>query len=305
MHKLQWSAVAHEEAPPPVAKRPAETTLHGVTLSDDYAWLKAANWQEILRDPAALPDDIRAVLEAENDYARGDARAVANRCARRSSRRCAGASRKTIPKFPAPDGPWLYYARHKAGGQHPVFCRVNGHGEARRNSPRWRRGWRAARAFSTSGLPATRRIMPSWPGAPTRRARNFMRSGSAILARLAAQRPADRAEIVRDTDGSLVWMADSSGFYYVRTDENHRPAEVFRHRTRQRSRDRCPRLRGARSRFVHSSPAQPIGALRDHQRRRSRFVRIPSDRSRRTATQHPRLVEPRAPGLRYDVEASW
>ena len=68
MSKLKWSA-PRPAAPPAVAKRRTETTLHGVTLSDDYAWLKAANWQEVLRAPAALPGDIRALIEAENGYA--------------------------------------------------------------------------------------------------------------------------------------------------------------------------------------------------------------------------------------------
>jgi len=69
MRKLKWSA-PRPTAPPAVAKRRTETTLHGVTLSDDYAWLKAANWQEVLRAPAALPGDIWALIEAENGYAR-------------------------------------------------------------------------------------------------------------------------------------------------------------------------------------------------------------------------------------------
>ena len=42
---------------------------------DDYAWIRADNWREVLRDPAALPADIRALLEAENAYADADARA--------------------------------------------------------------------------------------------------------------------------------------------------------------------------------------------------------------------------------------
>ena len=36
---------------------------------DDYAWLRAANWQAVMRDPAQLDPAIRAHLEAENAYA--------------------------------------------------------------------------------------------------------------------------------------------------------------------------------------------------------------------------------------------
>ncbi|MEP6827558.1 MAG: S9 family peptidase, partial [Aestuariivirga sp.] len=54
---------------PPVAKRvPIVETWHGQKKHDDYKWLKAANWQEVMHKPSALPKDIRAYLEAENRY---------------------------------------------------------------------------------------------------------------------------------------------------------------------------------------------------------------------------------------------
>ena len=54
----------------PVApRRPHSFTRHGITVTDDYAWLKDANWQEVLHDPAVLDPDIRTYLEAENAYA--------------------------------------------------------------------------------------------------------------------------------------------------------------------------------------------------------------------------------------------
>ena len=52
---------------PPVAeKRPVEDIRHGITRTDNYDWLRAENWQEVMRDPSALPADIRTYLEAEN-----------------------------------------------------------------------------------------------------------------------------------------------------------------------------------------------------------------------------------------------
>jgi oligopeptidase B len=57
-------------AQPPLAPRhPHSFTVHGITVSDDYAWLKDANWQEVLRDPTQLDPEIRSYLEAENTYA--------------------------------------------------------------------------------------------------------------------------------------------------------------------------------------------------------------------------------------------
>ena len=58
------SAVAEDDEAllgPPVAQRsPFVSTYHGVMLSDDYAWLRAENWQEVMRKPQALDADIRS-----------------------------------------------------------------------------------------------------------------------------------------------------------------------------------------------------------------------------------------------------
>ena len=50
--------------PPSAPRRPHSFTTHGITIVDDYAWLKDANWQEVLRDPGILYADIREYLEA-------------------------------------------------------------------------------------------------------------------------------------------------------------------------------------------------------------------------------------------------
>ena len=55
--------------PAPRARRdPQVSVRHGVTLTDDYAWLRAANWREVMRDPAVLDGEIRRYLDAENAY---------------------------------------------------------------------------------------------------------------------------------------------------------------------------------------------------------------------------------------------
>ena len=59
-----------EIAPPQAPRKPVYSTIHGYTREDPYAWLRAANWQEVMRDPARLAPDIRAHLEAENAYSR-------------------------------------------------------------------------------------------------------------------------------------------------------------------------------------------------------------------------------------------
>ena len=60
------------EAPrPPVAKRiPVTVEHHGISHTDDYAWLQTENLEGVLQRPETLHDPIRRHLEAEDHYAR-------------------------------------------------------------------------------------------------------------------------------------------------------------------------------------------------------------------------------------------
>src|SRR5215470_10305011 len=96
--------------PPQAARRPQSSTWHGVTLTDDYAWLRADNWQEVMRDPAKLDPAIRAYLEAENAYAE---RALADTTALQNVlfEEMKGRIKEDDSSVPAADGPFAYYAR--------------------------------------------------------------------------------------------------------------------------------------------------------------------------------------------------
>ena len=108
---------------PPVApRRPVTRTLHGRSRTDDYAWLKDENWQQVMRDPAVLRADVRAHLEAENACTEAVmAPAKALRAALFDEFR--GRIKEDDSSVPAKDGAWEYYERYREGGQHPVVCR--------------------------------------------------------------------------------------------------------------------------------------------------------------------------------------
>src|SRR5438552_18649702 len=73
------SVTASPPAEPQAEQRPLERTLHGLRLIDEYAWLKAENWREVMRDLFQLDPAIRADLQTENDYCE---RALADRSLR-------------------------------------------------------------------------------------------------------------------------------------------------------------------------------------------------------------------------------
>ena len=56
--------------PPMAARKRVKRVVHGVTLVDDYAWLRARNWQAVIEDPKRVPPAIGTYLRRENAFAR-------------------------------------------------------------------------------------------------------------------------------------------------------------------------------------------------------------------------------------------
>jgi oligopeptidase B len=279
--------------PPPVAKRPVERRLHGVTLRDDYAWLKADNWQEVLHDPRALAGEIRAVIDAENRYAAGVlAPSEALRKALVAEMR--GRMQEDESEVPRPDGAFLYYARHREGGQHEIHCRARREGGSEQvllDGDAEAEG----KSFFDIG------VVHHSPD-HTRLAWSYDDKGSEFYKIAVRDLGAGNAPaaIVENTDGSLVWMADSHGFYYVHVDANHRTCEIYRHVLGTEPSDDVLV-------FAEHDPRWFIGLWRsesgcfavirvsDHETSECHLLDL------RDPVASPRLVEPRAPGHRYDV----
>jgi oligopeptidase B len=53
---------------PRTEMQPKADNWHGISRIDEYAWLRAENWQEVFKDPSLLEPAIQSHLEAENTY---------------------------------------------------------------------------------------------------------------------------------------------------------------------------------------------------------------------------------------------
>jgi oligopeptidase B len=197
--------------------------VHGERLVDDYAWLRDANWREVMRDPARLDPEIRAYLEAENRHADGYF-ADSTELRRTLVAEMRGRIKEDDSTVPMRDGAFAYYVRYREGGQHPLHCRIPsaggdeqtlldgdalaaGHayyllGSARHSRDHKRLAWSADDAGSEYFAMRVRDLATG----------------------------ADLSDLVPDTGGGAVWAADGNAFYYVRIDADHRPSRVYRHR---------------------------------------------------------------------------
>ena len=98
-------------SPPTARKHPTQTLVHGVSLSDDYAWLREKQNPEVT-----------AYLDAENAYA--DA-VMAPLASLREDLYLEMLShmKQTDVSVPYRDGAWWYYSRTEEGLQYAIHCR--------------------------------------------------------------------------------------------------------------------------------------------------------------------------------------
>jgi oligopeptidase B len=109
-------------APPVARKDPQRIEQLGRVRVDDYAWMKDADWQQVLRDPKVLRADVREHLDAENAYTKAMLAGTEALQAQMFAE-MKGRIKEDDSSVPSPDGPWEYYARYDLGAQHPIHAR--------------------------------------------------------------------------------------------------------------------------------------------------------------------------------------
>jgi oligopeptidase B len=212
-------------APPSARRKPQSTHHHGIELVDEYAWLRADNWQDVMRDPGVLDADIRAYLEAENAYTTSqlaDTAALQERLFAEMK----GRIKEDDSSVPSPDGPFEYAMSYITGGQYPRLMR----------RPRGSSGTVDETILLDGNLEAADK--PYWQlgGATHSPDHRYLAyavddKGSELftirIRDLTTGR--DLADAIPDTRGGYVWAQDSATLFYVRLDANHRPLYVYRH----------------------------------------------------------------------------
>jgi oligopeptidase B len=103
-------------APPVAAKRPSDVTHHGVTVSDDYAWLRDPGYPEVT-DKAVL-----AHLAAENAWF--EARMAPQRpLVDKLFKEMRGRIKEADKSVPQKDGDWLYWIEFEEGAEYKKWWR--------------------------------------------------------------------------------------------------------------------------------------------------------------------------------------
>ena len=276
------------------ATPPVKTTRHGIILTDEFAWLKDANWQAVMRDPSLLDPTIRAHLQNENAYA--DAVLGATVPLQETLvAEMKGRIKEDDAGVPAPDGAFSYFTRYRDGGQHPLVCREprgGGVGEILIDGDALAVGKTFFRLGATTHAPDHKLL--AWSADET----------GAELFTIRIRDLSCMAELpdtIPETAGAIVWTRDCTAFYYVRLDRQHRPSSVHRHRLgTDAGEDTEIFAERDGSRFVSLSRLQSgcRAAISAHDHETSEALLIDLE----DPDAKPMQVAPREPAMRYDVE---
>jgi oligopeptidase B len=256
--------------------------------------MKAANWRAALADPSVLDAQIADHLRAENRYT-ADVLAATTDLQRRLIGEIRARMRDT-ERLPAmPDGPWRYYQRYPADTQHPLYAR-----EPRGGGPE-------EILFDANALASGGAFLRIHTAAHSPDHEFFAYSADLHgnedhLLRVAHLHGKSSLQIGDGrASGTFAFSADSTWLYWVRRDENGRPTTVLR--------DRMPPQPGG-DEIIYSEP-DPMLSVSLKRTRSGAYMVIVSENRETSETRvlpawgsspTPILIEPRAPGVLYDVE---
>jgi len=280
-------------SPPLAAKKPVSDTRHGITRTDDYAWLRADNWQAMFKDPSILDPEIRAYLEAENAYmdaAMGDT-AELQKVLFAEMR---GRIKEDDSSVPMKDGAFAYGTLFVTGGEQPHYFRTPRDGGEKHVLLNGDEEAKGKDYFRLSGIDHTTDHAKGIWGYDDKGSEYF----TLRIRDLATGE--DLSDVLENTAGGGVWAPDGKSFFYTLQDENHRPSKVFHHIVGQsQSEDRLV--------YEEKDPGFFMGVggsllddfiyidIHDHETSEYRIL------STSDLTAEPRLVAEREEGIEYSM----
>ena len=281
--------------PPRADKRPRVETWHGYEKRDDYHWLKAPNWQEVMHDPSLLPAEIRAFLEGENAYheaVMADTRALQDKLFAELK----GRIKEDDSSVPAPDGVYDYYSSYVTGGQHPRYCRKprgkDGPEQLLLDGNELAKGREYFRFGGIDLSPDQNLIAWSFDGNGSEFYELHVRD---------AATGTEHKDVLENTAGEATWTAGGRSYFYTLQDDNHRPLKTFRHHLgTEQSADTLIYEEKDTGKFtgVGKTNSEKWITISIHDHDTSEIWLIDAE----NPDDKPRIVAPRVEGIEYDVE---
>lgn len=203
-------------------KIPKIDTHHGISRTDNYAWLRDDKWQDVLRDPQILNADIRQHLEAENAYTLdklSDTLGLQDDLYKEMR----GRIKEDDSSVPLKDGAYLYGVRFETGKEYAIHYRTliaTDKHEILIDGNVLAEGEKYFRIIDVAQSPDHRYIAY---GVDVKGSEKY------TIKVIDTQTGKLLDDEIAETTGGITWAADSQTFFYTKVDDNHRPSEVYLH----------------------------------------------------------------------------
>ncbi|PCK85209.1 S9 family peptidase [Rhizobium sophoriradicis] len=284
--------------PPAAPKKPVSDTRHGITRTDDYAWLRADNWQAMFKDPSILDPEIRRHLEAENAYMNA-AMEDTKPLQKVLFSEMRGRIKEDDSSVPVKDGAYAYGTSYVTGGEQPRYFRIPRDGDVADETIRMvlLDGDKEATGkayFRLAGLDHSSDHGRGIWGYDDKGSEFF------TLKVRDLSTGQDLDDVIENTGGGGVWAPDGKSFFYSALDENHRPSKVFHHIVgRPQSEDRLVYEETDAGFFmgVGGSLLDDFIYIDIHDHETSEYRLL----STRDLTAEPKLVAAREEGIEYSM----
>ncbi|MGB3500301.1 MAG: S9 family peptidase [Mesorhizobium sp.] len=279
---------------PTADRRPVEDIRHGISRTDEYAWMRADNWQDVFRDPSVLDPAIRQHLEAENAY-QSKMMGGTSKLRKELFAEMKGRIKQDDSSVPVKDGPFAYGSSFKKGGQQARYFRTPRDGGKHDIFLDGDKEAKGKAYFRIGGVDHSADHGKLLWGADDKGSEFFTLRVRDMKSRK------DLTDLIPDTGGGGVWDAGGNGFFYTRLDPSHRPSKLFWHKVGTPVED---------DRLIYEEEDagmfMAVGGTRnndwifvqinDHETTEYRL--IPAN----DPTATPAVVLPRKPGLQYEIE---
>ncbi len=280
-------------APPMAERRPKTLQIHGISRVDDYGWLRADNWQAVMREPDVLAIDIRDYLEAENTYQdaqMADTKALQDTLFDEMKARI----KEDDSSIPMRDGEWAYGVSFVTGGEHAKYLRVNtdnNREEILLDGDKEAEGKSYFRIGGVDHSPDHNTIAWSYDDTGSEYFTINFRNTADL---------SDSEHQITETNGGGVWAKNSDDFLYSRVDENHRPSKIFLHNTKEKTADHLIYEETDAGFFMSAGKSQSgnwiIIDIHDHQTSEAWLIPAHNPKA------EMKLIAKRETGIEYSVD---
>ena len=207
---------------PKLRKETNIITIHNKKLFDDYAWIKQKNWQEVLKNPSKLNEEVTDYLTKENNYVHEQLREN-EKIQKDLFVELKGRMKDKDSTVPSRDGLYSYFSEYLEGSEYPCFKRINqaDKEEIIFDGEKKSQGKKFFNIASVSHSHDHKHL-----------AYNIDYNGSENYL-LSIEDISSKKIITKEipyTTGEIIWHTDNQHIYYIALDHNHRPNKIYKHK---------------------------------------------------------------------------